>query len=74
MSFRKVAYASDMGVAMVIYSLLDSEGFDVLDFSNSSHISLAGADQGFYISVYEDQADAAIASLKEHELSTHLLQ
>lgn len=74
MAYLRVAFASDMGVALVIRSVLESEGIDVQDVSNSGHVSLAGADQGFYISVREEQAEDAVTRLKEHELDNHLLQ
>jgi hypothetical protein len=57
---------------MVMRSLLESEGISVLDIASGGHVSIAGADQGYYIDVIESEADRAIELLKENSFEKHL--
>ena len=60
MAIQRLAFVFDAGTFAVMKSLLESEGVRVLDLAYGGHVAIAGADQGYYIEVLqEDQAQAA---------------
>ncbi len=74
MSMVRIAFASDFGVAMVMKSFLESEGISVLDIARGGHVSIAGADQGYYIHVTVEDSERAVKLLKENSFETYLLK
>ncbi len=48
-----LARCYDMGMAAVMKALLISENVQVLDYSGSGHVSIAGADHSYYVKVSE---------------------
>jgi hypothetical protein len=73
MNLIKIALVSDLGVAMVINSLLESEGCFVLD-TGGGHLTRSGANQGCYILVKDDEVDKAIEILKQHDFADFLIK
>lgn len=73
MTLIRVAYSADMGVALVMKSLLESEGINTLDIASGGHVSIAGADQGYYIEVLAEDATAAIKLLRDNSFARFLL-
>ncbi|MDX8388655.1 MAG: hypothetical protein R8M46_09035 [Ghiorsea sp.] len=72
MQLVKIALVSDMGVAMVVNSLLESEGCHVLE-TGSGHLARSGATQGCYIIVEDSDTDKAISILKERGFADFLI-
>ncbi len=60
-----IARSFDMGIAVVMKSILIGEGIDVLEYSGSGHVSIAGADQSYYVKVSEADAARARALLSK---------
>jgi len=72
MSLIRIAFSSDLGVAMVMKSLLESEGIYTRDIASGGHVSIAGADQGYYIEVVDEDAPRAFQILKENSFEKYL--
>lgn len=72
MNLIKIALVSDMGVAMVINSLLASEGCNVLE-SGAGHLTHSGANQSCAITVADIDVEKAIAILKRQGFEDFLL-
>jgi hypothetical protein len=54
-----IARSYDMGIAVVMKSILIGEGIGVLEYSGSGHVSIAGADQSYYVKVAATDAARA---------------
>ncbi len=52
-----VARCYDMGIAAVMKSVLISEEIEVLEYSGSGHVSVAGADHSYYIKVADSDLE-----------------
>jgi hypothetical protein len=72
MSMIRVAYSPDLGIALVMRSLLESEGIFSPDIASGGHVSIAGADQGYYIAVLDDDVPRAIQLLKDNSFEKYL--
>ena len=72
MALVRVAYAADMGIVLVMKSLLESEGIYTPDIASGGHVSIAGADQGYYIAVLDEDVPRAIQLLKENSFENYL--
>jgi len=68
----RVAYSPDLGIALVIRSLLESDGIYSPDIASGGHVSIAGADQGYYIEVLDEDVSRAIQLLKENSFDKYL--
>jgi len=73
MASLRIAHAYDIGTAVVMKSVLESEGIEVLDIGRAGHLSIAGADQGFYVEVGPNDRRRACQVLVEHELGKYIL-
>jgi len=73
MNLIKIALVSDMGVAMVVNSLLESGGCKVLE-TGGGHLARSGATQGCYIIVEDSDADKAIDILKQSGFAEFLIE
>ncbi len=69
-----VARSYDMGMAVVMKSILIGEGVELLEYSGSGHVSIAGADQSYYVKVAEADAERAKALLAEAGYEKYLIQ
>ena len=74
MSMVQIAVSSDFGIAMVMKSFLETEGIFVLDIATGGHVSVAGADQGYYVQVKKKDSGRAIKLLKENSFETYVLK
>ena len=74
MSSVRVAHAYDFGTYAVMKSLLESEGMLVIDVAFGSHITIAGADQGYYLQVRATDQGRARTLLWQNSLAKYLLQ
>lgn len=54
-----LARCYDMGLAAVMKAALISENIQVLEYSGSGHVSIAGADHSYYVKVPEQEYDQA---------------
>ncbi len=72
MNLVRVALVSDLGVAMVINALLESEGCFTLD-SGGGHLSRSGANQGCYITVAEEDVSKAVVILQSRGFESCIL-
>ncbi|MFK8018449.1 MAG: hypothetical protein AB8B86_01655 [Pseudomonadales bacterium] len=70
---RHVARTYDMGIAAVMKSLLHSEAIDVTDGISSGHVSIAGGDHSYYITVPEQQLEKAQKVLRDGEFEKFLI-
>ena len=73
MASLRIAHAYDIGTAVVMKSVLESEGIEVLDIGRAGHLSIAGADQGFYVEVGPNDRNMARRILRENELGKYIL-
>lgn len=67
--FERVAYATDLGVIAMMTALLQGEGIDVPDLFRSPHVSIAGVEHGFYVTVARADAPQARAILAASEFA-----
>ena len=74
MSLSRIAFAFDVGTFAVMRALLESEGIHVLDIATGGHLSIAGADQGYYLQVPEDERERAASLLREHDFEQYLIK
>lgn len=70
----RIAFTFDFGSFAAMKALLECEGIYVLDIAMGGHLSIAGADQGYYLEVASDQKDAARRLLREHDMGQYLLE
>jgi len=63
-----------MGIAAVIKSILIGEEIEVLEYSGSGHVSIAGADHSYYVKVRESEVERARAILAEAGYEKYLIQ
>ncbi len=54
-------------------SLLESEGIYVLDIAVGGNLTIAGADQGYYVEVATEQKREARRILNENEFGSYVL-
>ena len=62
---KKIASFPDYSLAGLAVSQLRDYGLSPLDVENASHISVAGADQFYYVEVNETEIDQARKALIE---------
>ena len=62
--FRKLVSTTSLLEAGELQSLLKEKGFHPSEVDDSSHVTLAGADQVYYIEIPEAEAEAAIEFLE----------
>jgi len=74
MSTCRIAHAYDFGTYVVMKSLLESEGVIVIDAVFGGHLSIAGADQGYYLEVTEPDQGRARTLLWQNSFSKYLLE
>jgi len=73
MAIQRLAFVFDAGTFAVMKSLLESEGIAVLDLAYGGHVAIAGADQGYYLQVLEEDREQAAALLREHGFDKYLV-
>ncbi len=69
-----VARCYDMGIAAVMKSILISEIIDVLDYSGSGHVSIAGADHSYYVRVHNSDVERAQIALTEAGYDKYIIR
>jgi len=74
MAICRIAHAYDFGTFAVMKSLLESEGIDVMDAAFGGHLTIAGADQGYYVEVQTVVQARARTLIWEHSMGKYLLQ
>lgn len=67
--FERVAYATDLGMIAMMTALLEGEGIDVPDLFRSPHVSIAGVEHGFYVTVARRDAARARELLSDSEFA-----
>ena len=65
--FERVAYSTDIGEFVLMNSLLESNGIEVLQMMHAGHVSIAGIDHGFYVQVRGSQSIRARRLLSDSE-------
>lgn len=73
MAIQRLAFVFDAGTFAVMKSLLESEGVKVLDLAYGGHVAIAGADQGYYLQVLEEDFDLARDLLQQHGFEKYLV-
>ena len=71
--FKKVCFHRDLAGAEMIRNLLEENGFHPMKLDYSAHISVAGAEQGYFIEVPKQEADRAKAVLADNNLEKHIV-
>ena len=56
---KRIAYSTSLAQVTMMVAALEDENIVVYPIEQASHLSLAGADLGWYVSVCEDQAATA---------------
>ncbi len=64
---ERICVLTDIGDFGLVTSQLQEAGFNPLSSCNSSHILIAGVDQGYYIEVPAEEADDARAWLHSND-------
>ena len=73
MATKRIAHGYDVGTFAAMKALLESEGMTVLDLAIGGHLAIAGADQGYYLVVLEEDSIRARRMLRDNELGKYLL-
>lgn len=69
-----VARSYDMGIAAIMKSLLLSEGIEVLEYSGSGHVSIAGADHSYYVKILEQDYERSRSILSDAGYEKYVIQ
>jgi hypothetical protein len=73
MAVQRLAFVFDAGTFAVMKSLLESEGVRVLDLAYGGHVAIAGADQGYYIEVLQEDHAQAATLLRDNGFGKYLV-
>jgi hypothetical protein len=73
MAVQRLAFVFDAGTFAVMKSLLESEGIGVLDLAYGGHVAIAGADQGYYLQVLDEDREQAAELLREHGFEKYIV-
>jgi hypothetical protein len=68
-----IARTYDLGIATIMKSLLVEEGVEVIESFNAGHVSIAGADQSYYVDVFPDDRERACRILRDHDFGKFLI-
>jgi len=68
-----IARTYDLGIAAIMKSLLVDEGVEVIETFDSGHVSIAGADQSYYVAVFPEDKQRARQILQDHDFGQFLL-
>ena len=71
--YKKICVCGSFGEAGVIFSLLQSNDFNPLEIQVSSHVTLGGVDQGYYIQVPEAEIQGCRELLVDQGYEKNLL-
>ena len=74
MAFKKIAYTTNLADITLMRALLEDEGIEVLDTGRSGHVTIAGADIGFYVRVVDEKAHRARRLLADTEFADLLIK
>ena len=69
-----IARCYDMGVAAVMKSILIGNDIEVLEYSGSGHVSIAGADCSYYVKVHFSDAERAEKVLSEAGYDKYIIR
>ena len=69
-----IARSYDMGIAMLMESLLIREGLDIIESTNAGHVSIAGADHSYNVQVNEGHAGVARRILTDNGYEKFIVQ
>ncbi len=70
---KRIASAVDLGLAVEMKAVLEAENIIVQELLSPNNISFAGADLGFFIEVFPQQAEAAQAILSENGFEAYVI-
>lgn len=70
----RIAHTYDIGAFITMKALLDSKGVEVIELAVGGHVSIAGAEIGYYVEVLPDYHEKARQLLKENEFGKYLLE
>jgi hypothetical protein len=73
MASLRIAHTYDVGSFAAMKALLESEDIYVLDLATGGHVTIAGADQGYYVEVVESDKIRACQILRNHDLGKYIL-
>ena len=69
----RIAFSRSLAEAGRIQSLLEAEGFHPLPVNSSSHVTVGGADHGYYVEIPKTEALAAGVFLHQQGLGRSLV-
>jgi hypothetical protein len=72
--FAKVCFHRDFAAAEMIRNLLEENGLHPMKLDYSAHVSLAGAEQGYFVEVPKQEVDLAKAVLSANHLEKHIVE
>jgi hypothetical protein len=73
MAVFRIAHTYDFGTFGAMKALLESHGIEVLDLAVGGHLTIAGADQGYYLEVLPGQQVEARRILRRNGLGKYIL-
>ncbi len=69
----RIAFVFDFGSYVAMRALLESHRIEVLDIAVGGHVSVAGADQGYYVEVLPEDHDRACRILRENGMGKYII-
>jgi uncharacterized protein YaaQ len=72
--FKKLAQVPDQVTALLVHSLLEEEGIQVLELQDAAHASLAGTNTTYMIKVAEEEVERATSVLKNNQFGKWILE
>jgi hypothetical protein len=68
-----IARTYDIGMAAIMKSLLFDEGIEVIESFDSGHVSIAGADQSYYVAVFPEDKQRACKILQDNDFGQFIM-
>jgi hypothetical protein len=72
--FVKVGFHREFAAAEMIRNLLEENGLHPMKLDYSAHLSIAGAEQGYFIEIPKQEVDLAKTILSENNLGKYIVE
>ena len=70
----RIAHTYDIGAFVTMKALLEGSGIETLDLAVGGHVSIAGAEIGYFVEVVPDDQSRARQLLEENGYADFLLE
>ncbi len=72
--FSKVSFHHDLGMSEIVRNLLSENGIHPAKLDYSAHVSVAGAEQGYFIEVPKQEVELAKKILSQNGLEKYTVR